>query len=242
LGKIEDTYALDMTPGGIPEVVHLSQYDSGVRDIKFLLYSGSRPYTPQTGSRVTIRGGKSDGTIYEYECTVSGNSVTLTPTTQMTAVKGIHEAEIRIYNGSDIIGSANIRIMVEQSPFPESFRASATEIPLVEGAHKAAYDSEEYKNAALNSQNAASASAAQAANSAAESSRSASAAAASETAAKTSETNASNSAKAAAASEKNAMSATPDGYASLASTFNALGLYVDSEGYTCQAIDEEAKD
>lgn len=242
MGKIEDTYALDMTPGSIPEVVHLSQYDTGARDIKFLLYAGSRPYTPQNGSTVTIRGGKSDGTIYEYTCTVSGNAATLTPTTQMTAVKGIHEAEIRIYNGSDIIGSANIRIMVEPSPFPESFRASATEIPLVEGAHKAASDAEEYKNSALNSQNAASTSAAQAANSAEASSRSASAAAASETAAKTSETNASNSAKAAAASEKNAMSATPDGYASLASTFNALGLYVDSEGYTCQAISGETQD
>ena len=231
-----------MTPGSIPEVVHLSQYDTGARDIKFLLYAGSRSYTPQSGSIVTIRGGKPDGTIYEYECTVSGNTATLTPTTQMTAVKGIHEAEIRIYNGSDIIGSANIRIMVEPSPFPEIFRASATELPIIEGANKAAFDAEKYKNAALNSQNAASASAEQANNSATESSRSASAAAASEAAAKTSETNAANSAKAAAASEKNAMSATPDGYASLAATFNALGLYVDSEGYTCQAISGETQD
>lgn len=242
MASITDTYALDMTPGAIPAVVHLSQYDSGARELKFLLYAGSRPYTPQNGSTVTIRGGKPDGTIYEYVCTVSENAVTITPTTQMTAVKGIHEAEIRIYNGSDMIGTANIRIMVEQSPFPESFRASATELPIIEGASKAAIDAEEYKNAALNSQNAASTSAAQAANSATEASRSASAAATSEVAAKTSETNASNSAKAAAASEKNAMSATPDGYASLASTFNALGLYVDSEGYTCQAIGEEAKD
>jgi hypothetical protein len=242
LEKIEDTYALDLTPGSIPEVVHLSQYDSGVRDIKFLLYAGSRPYTVQTGSTVTIRGGKPDGTIYEYTCAVTGNAVTVTPTVQMTAVRGFHDAEIRIYNGSDMIGSANIRIMVEQSPFPESFRASATEIPLVEGAHKAAFDAEEYKNSALNSQNAASESATQAANSATAAGNSAKAAATSETAAKTSETNAASSASAAAASEKNAMSATPDGYASLASTFNALGLYVDAEGYTCQAINEEAKD
>ena len=240
--KIEDTYALDMTPGAIPAVVHLSQYDSGMRDIKFLLYAGSRPYTPQTGSSVTIRGGKPDGTIYEYTCTVLGNAVTVTPTLQMTAVRGFHDAEIRIYSDSDMIGSANVRIMVEQSPFPESFRASATELPLVEGAHKAAYDAEEYKNSALNSQNAASASATQAASSAMAASKSASAAAASETASKTSEANAANSAKAAATSEKNAMSATPDGYSSLASTFNALGLYVDSEGYTCQAINTEAKD
>lgn len=242
MASITEPYALDMTPGAIPAVVHLSQYDSGARELKFILYAGSRPYTPQAGSTVTIRGGKPDGTIYEYACTVSGNAATFTPTAQMTAVKGFHDAEIRIYNGSDIIGSANIRIMVEPSPFPESFRTSATELPIIEGASKAALDAEEYKNAALNSQNAASVSATQATNSATESSRSASAAAASETAAKISETNAANSAKAAAASEKNAMSATPDGYASLASTFNALGLYVDSEGYTCQAINTEAKD
>lgn len=240
MGKIEDTYALDMTPGSIPEVVHLSQYDSGARDIKFLLYAGSRPYTPQTGSTVTIRGGKPDGTIYEYVCTVSENAATVTPTAQMTAVKGIHDAEIRIYNGSDIIGSANIRIMVEQSPFPESFRASATELPIIEGASKAAIDAEEYKNAALNSQNAASTSATQAANSATEASRSASAAATSETATKASETAAASSAAAAAQSEKNAMSATPSGYSTLADTFNALGFYVDQDGYVCHAINSEA--
>lgn len=55
-------------------------------------------------------------------------------------------------------------------------------------------------------------------------------------------TAAASSAAAAAASEKNAMSATPDGYSKLASTFNALGLYVDSDGYPCHAINDEAQD
>lgn len=240
MASITDTYALDMTPGAIPAVVHLSQYDSGARELKFLLYAGSRLYTPPTGSTVTIRGGKPDGTIYEYACTVSENAATVTPTAQMTAVKGFHDAEIRVYKGSDIIGSANIRIMVEPSPFPESFRASATELPIIEGASKAAIDAEEYKNAALNSQNAASTSATQAANSAAAASRSASAAATSETATKASETAAASSAAAAAQSEKNAMSATPSGYSTLADTFNALGLYVDQDGYVCHAINSEA--
>lgn len=53
---------------------------------------------------------------------------------------------------------------------------------------------------------------------------------------------AASSATSAAASEKNAMSATPDGYSKLASTFNALGLYVDSDGYPCHAINDEAQD
>ena len=53
---------------------------------------------------------------------------------------------------------------------------------------------------------------------------------------------ASNSAAAAAISEANAFSGTPEGYAELASTFNALGLYVDSDGYTCQALFGETKD
>ena len=55
-------------------------------------------------------------------------------------------------------------------------------------------------------------------------------------------TAAASSAAAAAASEKNAMSATPDGYSKLAGTFNALGLYVDSDGYPCHAINDEAQD
>ena len=54
--------------------------------------------------------------------------------------------------------------------------------------------------------------------------------------------NAAQSASAAAESAKNAMSSTPDGYSTLASTFNALGLYVDSEGYMCQATNGETQD
>lgn len=217
--SITDTYSLDMTPGTIPAVVHLSQYDIGEREMKFLLYAGSKPYSPPDGSTVTIRGGKPDGTIYEYSCNTSGNAVTVQPTEQMTAVKGFHDAEIRVYNGTNIIGSANLRIMVEPSPFPEGYRVSTTQIPAIEGAAQAATD-------ALASRNAASAYKSQAADSASAAKNSATAAAASETAAKDSESAAKNSAAAAATSEKNAMSATPDGYNELASTFNALGLSV----------------
>lgn len=42
------------------------------------------------------------------------------------------------------------------------------------------------------------------------------------------------SAKQAADSAANAMSGTPDGYADLAKTFNALNLYVDEDGDVCQ--------
>ena len=71
---------------------------------------------------------------------------------------------------------------------------------------------------------------------------SASSASTSATNAAASEANASNSAAAAAISEANAFSGTPEGYAELASTFNALGLYVDSDGYICQALFGETKD
>ena len=73
-------------------------------------------------------------------------------------------------------------------------------------------------------------------------SNSASAADASAKNAAQSATDAAGYAGAAAESAKNAMSATPDGYSTLASTFNALGLYVDSEGYMCQAISGETQD
>ena len=81
-----------------------------------------------------------------------------------------------------------------------------------------------------------------AAQSAGQAAASASSASTSATNAAASEANASNSAAAAAISEANAFSGTPEGYAELASTFNALGLYVDSDGYTCQALFGETKD
>jgi hypothetical protein len=241
-----------MEPGGVEPSVHVSQYDAGSR---ILLFDFGPSYSIPAGASVSIRGTKPDKTGFAYPCTIASGKASIVVQDQMTVCAGRVPCEVRIEVDGTRIHSATFVLYVKPSALADDTKISETELPIVEGAQRAASAAEESKNAALSSQNAASSSATQAANSAKAASGSASAAAASATASKISEANAADSAKAAAASataskiseanaadsakaaaasEKNAMSA--------ASAFNALGIYVDSEGYACQAINEEPKD
>jgi hypothetical protein len=225
------TKQINISPHGIPKIIHLSQYDKGSRVLSLELYEESGTFSIPSGSTVTIRGTKPDHTGFEYSCTYSGSVVTVTVQDQMTAVAGNVPCEVRI-TGSDgsILGTANFTLAVKRSALASDVTVSKTELPLIE---KAGQNVQEIESLLVQTKT----SEANAAKSATAASKSASAAAASETAAKTSEINAANSAKAAATSEKNAMSATPDGYQELASTFNAIGLYVDEDGDICQKDD-----
>ena len=56
---ITKTYQLDMHSGGVPVVVHLSQYDSDF-SLVFNLYSSSGTFTVESGTTAAIRGTKKD--------------------------------------------------------------------------------------------------------------------------------------------------------------------------------------
>ena len=230
------TVKLSITPGGIPPVIHLSQYDKTARTLSFLLVDETGTYTVPSGASATIRGTKPDHTGFMYGCTIYGTTVSVAVQDQMTVCAGRVSCELRIA-GSDgsILGTANFWLAIEATALADDVPVSKTDLPLVEKAAEnidtataAAKTATAKANEATSSATAAANSASAAADSATKSADSATASAAS--------------AEAAAASEKNAMSATPDGYSKLAETFNALGLYVDSDGYPCQAINDEAQD
>jgi hypothetical protein len=239
---IEQQSYINLIFGGIPQVVHVSQYDVG-RVLSFTLFKGSEQYIFSSGETAIVNGRKPDGTVFTYGATITNNVVYFTTTMQMLAVSGNIIAEIRIQgqNGEDI-GTVNFVIAVEKAPINEDAVYSESDLPVIEEAIYSAGVARAAAQQALGYKNDAQTSASNAANSASSASTSATNAAASATSAGTSATNASNSAEAAAISEANAFSGTPEGYAELAATFNALGLYVDSSGYTCQALFGETKD
>lgn len=233
---IEQNYNLNTIPSASPvPIVHVSQYDKGSRTLKFKLFEGSREYSVPSGAAVTIRGTKPDGNGFEYAASMTGNTVKMDLQQQMATCAGSVRCEVRIASGTQILGTADFILEVKPSALNESTPLSETELPLIEKAAEGAAKIE----ANLSASNTA---ASNAAKSASQAASSASAASASANSAGKSATAAASSAAAAAASEKNAMSATPDGYSKLAGTFNALGLYVDSDGYPCHAINDEAQD
>lgn len=231
---ITEQLRLNLIPNGIPPVIHVSQYDVG-RTLQFIIYNGSSQYVFTSGESAILLGTKPDGHIFIYDLTISNNVLSIDTTEQMLAIPGNVKAEIRVQGADKDIGTANFIFAVEESPIYKDIIYSDSEIPAIEQAaanigqaKDAASQAKAYSNGAQTAATNAVASASSASTSA--------------TNAAASEANASNSAAAAAISEANAFSGTPEGYAELASTFNALGLYVDSDGYICQALFGETKD
>jgi len=232
---ITEQFRLNLIPNGIPLVIHVSQYDVG-RTLQFIIYNGSSRYAFASGESAILLGTKPDGHIFIYDLTISNNVLSIDTTEQMLAIPGNVNAEIRIQgaDGKDI-GTANFIFAVEESPIYKDIIYSDSEIPAIDAAVANIGIAKAAAEEATSSKNSAATSATSATQSANNASTSATNAAASAL-------SASNSAAAAAISEANAFSGTPEGYAELASTFNALGLYVDSDGYTCQALFGETKD
>ena len=225
---ITQTHDLNLIPGSVPPVVNVTQYDKTARTLVFNLWDGETSFSVPSGAAVTIRGTKPDGNGFEYTATASGSTVSMDLQQQMATCAGSVRCEVRIASGTQILGTADFILEVKPSALNENTPLSETELPLIEKAAEGAAKIEANLSASNTAASNAATSEANAKNSETNAAASASAAA--------------SSAAAAAASEKNAMSATPDGYSKLAGTFNALGLYVDSDGYPCHAINDEAQD
>lgn len=131
---------LNLIPGGVRPVINVSQYDEG-RQFQLAIFNGSASYD-LTGKTVVIEVGKLDGNGVAYDHTdevnnipvvaVSGNVVTITTPKQMTAVAGQNNAELKISDSSETIGTLNFILDCEQSALSPETPLSDTQIPALE--------------------------------------------------------------------------------------------------------------
>lgn len=119
---------LNLIPGGIPPIVHVSQYDVG-RPLAFELYDGLSAATIEAGTVIDIRATKPDGTGFEYACTWLNNIVSIATQTQMTVCSGSIECELHLVKESQEIGTANFILEVEPSALRGDTIISETELP-----------------------------------------------------------------------------------------------------------------
>ena len=113
------TYQLDVEPGGIPIVVHVSQYDSATQ-LVFQLYSRSGTLAiPSTGVTALIHGTKRDGNGISLECSYelvgSTPTVSVTTTKQMTAIAGKNVFELLVQTATEDLYTANFILQVERT-------------------------------------------------------------------------------------------------------------------------------
>lgn len=133
---ITQTIYLNMIPGSVCPVIHVSQYDTDENALVFNLYQGSVPFT--SGTTATIEGTKQDKTGFTYAASYSDNMVVADLTEQMTAVSGAVMCEIRITDGSNTVGTQNFILMVEPAALANDTVISDTDIPLLQQAIDAA--------------------------------------------------------------------------------------------------------
>ena len=107
---------LNLIPTGTRPVVHASQYDNG-RQFRANLFEGASVYTLTGAETLTFSVRKPDGHIVTEAVTnTSDNYVVIETTTQMCACAGDSFAELKIEQGTDLIGTLNLILAVEQSP------------------------------------------------------------------------------------------------------------------------------
>lgn len=125
---IQHRRSLDMYPGPhAPVIIHLSQYDSDF-SLLFDLYSSVGTFTVETGTTVTIRGTKVDGTGYSMNASLSNNTVTVTGDQQITAVSGKQIFELTLWKSDKELSTANFIIDVEPAALDRNTIQSESKI------------------------------------------------------------------------------------------------------------------
>ena len=125
---MNQTYSLNMIPGGNPLRVPVRQFDKGSRTITMTLWNGSGTFSVPTGSAVTVEGTKPDGKSFSSAASFSGTSVSFTVTEQMAAVAGDVRCQLTVTKSGTILGSATFLLVVEPSAMPADPDLSKTEI------------------------------------------------------------------------------------------------------------------
>lgn len=138
---ITQTFDLNLIPDSAPVVVHCDQYDRGTGRLVISLYEGSIAYSP-SGTAV-IQGVKPDGKGFDYNCTLSGNTVTADLTEQMTAVAGQVRTQIVVTESTGRTGTFVFILDVQSSALPADTDMSESDYQLIEQAIEAAQDAVE---------------------------------------------------------------------------------------------------
>ena len=129
---ITQTFDLNLIPNSAPVVVHVDQYDHGTGRLIAKLYNGSTAYTPAAGATAMVQGTKPDKHGFDYNATISGNTVTMDLTEQMSIVAGRVCVQVVITEGSTRTGSFVFFLDVQPSALPADTDLSASDYQLVE--------------------------------------------------------------------------------------------------------------
>lgn len=118
---------LDVTPGGYPTRINLSQYDNAFT-IVLNLFSSVGAFSVGSEATAALVGTKVDGNGYSVAASISDNAVTIIGDKQLTAVAGENIFEIVIYDDDKEIRTSNFIIDVERAALDKDTIVSQSKI------------------------------------------------------------------------------------------------------------------
>ena len=114
------TVTINLVPGlSTPPVVNVKQGDIG-RPLAFKVLDGTSSAMFAGATVAKVEGTKPSGLGFSETGTITGNTVTLNTTEEMTQENGRILAEISFTNSGTVIGTANFILAVERDPHPEN--------------------------------------------------------------------------------------------------------------------------
>lgn len=114
MALISKSFNLDMTPGVMPQVINVSEYDVNRQLIIFLRHNGGA-FTPAAGTTAKIEGTLSNGFGFSEDADLSGNSVSFTLTESMTAVAGRAWVKVKLTNDGAPVSSCGFIMDVDRA-------------------------------------------------------------------------------------------------------------------------------
>ena len=157
----QQTIDLNMIPSGVPPVVHVNQYETQLNAFIFNLYKGNEPFAIPNNAAVLFNGLKPDGNVFSFAAaSTSGNTAICNCEQQMVPLAGDVVCELRVRTASEIVGTLNFILRVEEAPLHDDSVISETTIPLIEQAIDIAANLAEYIETTLTARDDAVASAA----------------------------------------------------------------------------------
>lgn len=122
---------VNLIPGDVPPIIHVKQYDTGLRTLIFTVYNGESVFSIPSDATVKCEGTKPDRKGFSYEVTFDGSEVTVDLEPQMTAVGGRATCQLTIGQDDGILGTANFILDIEHAALGDDTVLSASDLATV---------------------------------------------------------------------------------------------------------------
>ena len=107
-------FTIDITPGALPPVVHVSEYDTG-RQYGVTITDGNGPFSIPLGATATVEGTLNGTVGFTTSATISNNQITFALTESMTAYAGKAWCKIKLTLNSEPIQTCAFVLAVDRA-------------------------------------------------------------------------------------------------------------------------------